>query len=204
VQVDKDIIMDELIAFLVKFYDGLKVPAKWLIAIAVMGMAFIAVVGFEHFTGHFFFTRLETKIRLLIELHQLAKAGIENDPNLAPIYFATVTELNSIDTSSQLSPSFTKFNLGNPVNIWKAVSGAFLWILAGIIGLSGEIKKAGGKITGNTIGLGVLIFLIVIFFAWIGTIIPTIYFPWINYLGFPTLQILILWLISRKSTKKQA
>jgi len=70
-------------------------------------------------------------------------------------------------------------------------------------GVITETKKA-GKVTGFIISIGIVITLIAWLFAWIGIKIPTLINPWVNYIGFPLIQIGIINMLSRKKKGSKA
>lgn len=53
------------------------------------------------------------------------------------------------------------------------------------------------------IGRGVALLPIAALFAWIGTLIPTLYNPWVNYLLFPWVQFAVLFLLLHKKMPSQ-
>ena len=83
------------------------------------------------------------------------------------------------------------------VAFWKAISGASFWLLfaiAALFGAFGDENKVAGVIGLSIIGA---------IFGYIGALIPTIYNPWVNYLGFPALQIGVILFLSSRSKKKK-
>jgi hypothetical protein len=195
--------MDKFAEFVVGLFRDLKLPYRWGAIGVVLTLVLLGVLGFERITGQFYFSRLERKITLLNELKQLKDMGVTQDPELNKIYQDTVDELESFSVKQTVTATSGGIDFSNPETIGKAVSGAFLWLIVFIFGISGEIRK-NKKITWSTIGLGIFILLIALLFAWIGVIIPTIISPWFNYIVFPVLQVALLIYISVKSVKPVA
>jgi hypothetical protein len=71
----------------------------------------------------------------------------------------------------------------------KALSGASIWLLFAILGLFGVFGKENRAIA------VIAMVLFAVLFGYLGTIIPTTYAPWVNYFGFPVVQLVILWLL---------
>jgi len=189
--------MKEIAAFVVSLFEGLKMPFRWPAILSVIFLLIVSIWGYERLTSNFYLSKLERKVTLLKELQSIANSGIDNQPELKPIYSSTIGELEAIDISQPLLPSLPSLNLGTTTSIWKAISGAILWILIMAFGLSTEVQKA-GRVTGTVVGLGIALVLISLLFAWFGTLIPTLLYPWVNYIGFPAFQVIAMILLTRK------
>jgi len=94
--------------------------------------------------------------------------------------------------------TFQPIDWTNLETIGKAISGASIWLLLFVFGISSEIKKS-RKITGLIISIAIFLILAAFLFAWIGALIPTIISPWVNYILFPIIQIVVLVFLTRKS-----
>jgi hypothetical protein len=194
--------MDKIAEFVVSLFRDLKLPYKWGAIGVILTLIVLGVWGFERVTGQFYLSRLERKTTLLTELKELRDSGITQDPELNKIYQNLVKDLESFSVKQPIaSTSGTgEIDFTNPVTLGKAISGGFPWILIFIIGIPIDIKK-NKRITGTTIFIGIFILSIALLFAWIGMLIPTIVNPWVNYIGFPILQIFVLVYFSVKSAK---
>jgi hypothetical protein len=189
--------MKDIAAFIVSLFQDLKLPVKWLAIVVIILAVLFGILGYEKITGHFYLDKLERKMLLLKDLQAIADSGVENNKELWPIYESIVDDVYSYEITHRFIPHLPKLNFGDPVTMGKAFSGAVFWLILVAVGIPTEIKKD-GKITGMTIGLAIFLLLIASLFAWLGTIIPTLYSPWINYLLFPAVQFLIIFLITRK------
>ena len=189
--------MKEVAEFVVSLFNSLRLPFRWLAVLLSLIVIGLALAEYEHLTGYFYFTRLERKVALLRELHDIASQGISTHRELYPIYQSAVDELAKYEVRVPVLPWFSSANLGDPVIWGKATSGALVWILILIIGISSDVKKA-GKVSATTIGVGIVVLMIAALFAWLGTLVPTILNPWVNYIGFPAVQIVVLYLLGRK------
>ena len=188
--------MKDIASFFVNLFQGLKLPVRWIAIITMLIFIFAGVLGYEQLTGHFYLTKLERKITLLKELQSIANADINKHPELESIYEHATSELANFEIrpASSYIPSI---KIGNPISLGKAISGALFWIILLVYGIVSEIQK-NGKITGMVIGLGIFLLLVALLFAWIGTLIPTIFNPWVNYLLFPLIQLGLLVFLTRK------
>lgn len=189
--------MKELAELIASLFSSLRLPFRWLAILMVLAISVLGIVWYEHLTGHFYFTRLERKIAILGKLEDIANQGIETRQELYPIYESVVNELAGYEVRVTAVPWLPSVNLGDPVIWGKAISGASVWILFLIIGVSSDVQKT-GKFTGATIGVGIVVLMIAALFAWLGTLIPTILNPWVNYIGFPLVQAVVLYLLGRK------
>ncbi len=189
--------MKEIAAVVVSLFEGLRLPFRWAAILSVFLLLIGGIWGYERLTGNFYLSKLERKTALLKELQSIASSGIENQLQLQPIYASTLKELESVDVSEPLLSALPSLNLRTSTAVWKAVSGAILWILVLIFGISSEVQKT-GRITGAVLALGIVLALIALLFAWIGTLLPTLLNPWVNYIGFPAVQTVALVLLTRK------
>jgi len=187
----------EVADFVVSLFKGLRLPFRWLAALLSLVVIVLALLGYEHLTGHFYFSRLERKVALLKELHNIASQGIDANHELYPIYRSAVNELVQYEIRTIAFPWFPSVNFGDPVTWGKAISGALVWVLILVIGVSSDVKKV-GRLSGATIGVGIVVLMIAALFAWLGTLIPTIFNPWVNYIGFPVVQVVVFYLLGRK------
>lgn len=150
-------------------------------------------------TGRFYLTKLERKVALLRDLQTIAIEGTDGHPELAEIYEQAASELSSFDihTPAPHAPA-----PADSVTLGKAISGAFLWVAGLVASTFLEIRK-NRRLTGMVIGRGVALLPIAALFAWIGTLIPTLYNPWVNYLLFPWVQFAVLFLLLHKKMPSQ-
>lgn len=192
--------MEDIANLVASLFKDLKLPFRWLAVGSVILFIILGVLGFEYLTGHFYYQSLEKKISLLKELQLIANEGIDKNPELYPIYQSAAEELARCEVRNLAFLLPLSVSLGAPVVLGKAVSGALIWLLILIVGVTSEVKKA-GKLTGSTIGLAAVLIIFAVIFAWVGTIIPTVYAPWVNYIGFPLIQLGLLFLFSRKQKK---
>ena len=191
--------MKDIASFFVSLFQELKLPVRWLALAFLIAVILAGIFGYEQLTGNFYLAKLERKITLLKELQTIADAGVDKHPELESIYERTSSELANFEVRPA-SSYISSIKIGDPTNLGKAVSGALLWIIVLIFGVSSEYQK-NGKLTGMIIGLGIFLLVIAIFFAWIGTLIPTLYNPWVNYILFPIVQLGIVLLFTPKKKK---
>jgi hypothetical protein len=188
--------LKDIASFFVSLFQGLKLPIRWVAFISLLVFIIVGALGFEQFTGYFYLSKLERKVDLLKDLQTIADAGIDNHPELRTIYEKAASELSSFEVRTPIS-YIPSLQIGDPNTLGKAISGAFVWIVVMIFGISSDVQKS-GKLTGLTIGVAMVVLIIAAVFAWIGTLIPTIYNPWINYILFPTVQLIVILLLFRK------
>ena len=84
-----------------------------------------------------------------------------------------------------------------PSEFWKFISGGFLGFMVAIAGLVD--RKRGNEKWSSTFWGG---FVFGILMGLMGIFIPKIYSQWVNYIGFPILQIVVILFFSRRAVKK--
>ena len=165
--------------------------------------AFITgLVIFENLTGYAYFSRMERKVSILKSLNELSQDDIASKPELNTIYQDTISELKAYKIEP-LSFFGILSNLGSniphiPSEFGKFISGGFLGFMVAIAGLVDRNK--GGEKWSSTFWGG-LVFGIIM--GLIGAIIPTVYNLWVNYIGFPILQIVLVLFFSSRVTNKR-
>jgi hypothetical protein len=194
--------LKDLATFFVNLFQDLKLPVRWLAFISLLVLMIVGVLGFEQLTGNFYLSKLERKVALLKNLQSIADAGIDNHPELRVAYEKAVAELSAFEVRTPAS-YIPSLQVGNTTALGKAISGAVIWIIVLIFGVSSDIQK-NGKMTGTTIGVGIVLLLIAAVFAWVGTLIPTIYNPWVNYIAFPIAQLIVLFLLFGRRKRASA
>jgi len=192
--------MEDFAVIIAGLFQGLKSYIRWVIILVLMIVLIVGFWEYERLSGHFYLDRLEAKVTMLKDLQTISAQGFDDRPELYQAYMSAINELNDFEVLVPLIPPITISSPREASIIGKAISGASVWIVILIAGISMELPKARKSISRLvTIIIGVL--LLIGLFSWIGTLIPTLFNPWVNYLGFPILQIYILWLISRKGKK---
>ena len=191
--------MEHLAGFIASLFRDLKLPFRWVAVGLCVFLIVSATLGFEYLTGHFYYESLEKKVSLLGELQLIANQGIDKNPELYPMYQSAVEELARCKVRNLAFLRPLSLSLGDPVALGKAISGASIWLLLLIFGVSSDVKAR--KLTGSTIAVATFLVVVALIFAWVGTIIPTVYNPWINYIGFPLIQLGLLYLLSRRAKK---
>jgi hypothetical protein len=189
--------MKEAAGFITSLFSGLDLRRRWVAGVLAAILLLASLWVFESYTGYFFYQTLERRVGLLERMRSLGDEGIHSDSQLYPIYQATVEQLaNRIDFRVQW-PSISP---ADPTSLGKAISGSSVWILILVVGVVSEIRKV-KRISGTAIGVALTVGLIAYLFGWIGTILPTLGNPWVNYILFPVAQLLLLWLLARKGRK---
>lgn len=190
----------DFVAFITELIRGLRLPFRWLVVISIMALISLGVITYERTTGHFYLIKLEKRIALLKELQLVNSAGIKDNPKLIKTYDSLVDELAAFNAEQAKLPNLPNISFDDLSVIGKALSGALFWLVVLIIGISSEFKKA-QKVTGSIIAVGILVFILAILFAWLGTIIPSIYSPWINVALYPFILFGLTYLLFVKRKK---
>lgn len=194
--------MKDLASFLASLFKDLKLPLRWVAVILSVLLVVMLLLGYERVTGHFYFSSLEKKVAILKDLQAIANEGVSSQYELYPIYRSAVKELAQYEIHGLTFAVFPSASLGNENTLGKAISGTFVWLLILVIGVSSDVKKE-RRVTSRTIVTAVFLIIVAAVSAWIGAIIPTLWNPWVNYVGFPLLQIVLLYWAFGKSKKTQ-
>lgn len=178
--------MDKAIELIVSWIQrNLKNPK--LYAIFAVIIVVIALV-FPYVDANFFFyNRIEKRVSILQSLSEIDKEKVSQYPALQEEYDAIISE---IEKQRELSISSVRGMEQTTSNIplFKFLSGgALAWIITLCVPFMNTFKDKKTKVLG--------FFLLALFGGILGGvayIIPTIFNPWINYIGFPVLQLIIL------------
>jgi hypothetical protein len=188
--------MKEIASFVVNLLEGLRKPLRWIAVLLSILLLVVALALFEQLTGHFFFTRLERKVHLIRELQTISGDGLEPASDLYYMYQSALADLRSYEVGTSTLWLLPPLNLGDPVTWGKAVSGASLWLLFLLVGLRLETTRT--ERISTRAGVAIVILIIAALCAWIATLIPTIVNPWLNYIGVPVLQFVLLFIVARR------
>lgn len=188
--------MEKILEAIASLFNQLDLPRKWFAILSTFLIAILGIILFEWATGYFYYRSLEKKVALLKELQTMANSGIITNTILYPVYESTAKEL----AVRQIRPAFSiSLSFANPVILGKAISGALFFgslAIAALFNAFGEKNKVVGAIF--------CIFLAVLA-GYLSTLVPTIWNPWVNYIGSPVIQLLAILLIGgrmKKTTSK--
>lgn len=170
---------------------------RLLLLPAVVIILIVALLVLDSVTGFLFFINMERKVAILNELHSLAQDGITQDPELSPIFQKMVAELAAYKPVSLSIPRISAITeIPGLEDFLKFLSGAFLPLAVAVDAyFRREQRKEEWK---HTVVGGLVLALV---FGFIGILLPTFYRPWVNYLGYPILQVVLILGIT-KLTKK--
>lgn len=192
--------MEKVLAFVASLFQELKLPVRWVAFITLILTLASGAWFAEYATKYVYFTKLERKILLLKELQQVANSGIQSNPELYPVYKDTANELAAVNLQTPLFTGLSIFTLNDTVGVTvgKAIGGASLWIIILLSTLSSNREKGKKSFRENFDSISGMLFISALF-GWVGTMIPTFYNPWVNYVGFPLLQVIVLFIFSWKA-----
>lgn len=177
--------MDKVIELVISWIrKKLKNPKFYAVIAALVIVVFLI---FPYIDANFFFyNRIEKRIDILQGLSEIDIDRISQSSALQEEYDAILSEIGeqrewsvsgAISTDENPSIMLLKFLTG----------GVLAWIVALFVPFMGTFKDKKTKILAF-----IIVALIGGFFGWIGSIIPTIINPWINYIGYPFLQLIAL------------
>ncbi len=178
--------MDKAIELIVSWIQkNIKNPKLYVGLVA--SIILIAII-FPYIDANFFFyNRIEKRVSILQSLSEIDTEEVSQFPALQEEYNAILLEIKK---QRELSLSSTIFleQTANNIPLFKFLSGGTLmWVIALCVPFMNTFKDIKTKI---------LAFLLFALFGgllgWIGYIIPTIFNPWINYIGYPVLQLSVI------------
>lgn len=178
--------MDKVIELIVSWIQkNLRNPRLYA-ALAVLTIVIALVFPYVD-ANFFFYSRIEKRVSILQSLSEIDMKKVSQYPAWQEEYDAIILEIEKqreLSISSTVSSTQTRNNSA----LFKFLTGgALAWIIALCVPFMNTFKDRKTK---------VLAFLLLALFGgilgWIGYIIPNIFNPWINYVGYPVLQLIIL------------
>jgi len=185
--------LKELLAIIRGLLEGLDLRRRWIAVVGLLLVLVLAIAVIEAWTGWNYYSNLQKKADLLLQLQSLVEGGIESNERLSPIYDQLAEELEDRSTPQVGFPA-VRFQTSE--SFWKFIWGGSFWFLfavSAIFGTFGDENRIAGTIILLVIGVVSGI---------IATWIPTILNPWVNYIGFPLLQIILIFIIAARSRRK--
>jgi hypothetical protein len=158
-------------------FEGLNLRRRWVAILGFVILITFCLLIFEQTSGTIYYNSLGRKVEILKELNALEKEGtISSYPELKRTYDTTVEELNL----RTIQPfNFSSIALISSITFWKVISGAAPavgFMVFFILQKETDIHALFGAIIFAILG------------GFIGGLLPVIYNPWINYIGFPIAQ----------------
>lgn len=183
----KEIVLNAFASFEALFLEfNLRRLLQWVFLAVIIVSA--TVFG-ERITGYFFFRSMEKKVALLKELHSLDQSGVKQNEELGVIYQQTVDELSGHKVEPASLP-----NLPTSERLWRFIGGAWFFLLLSVIFFFSKQKS-------HYIYIPVLLGC---FFGIIGALLPIVITPWINFIGFPIVQVLLISAMGLAARRKKA
>lgn len=180
--------MDKAVELIVSWIQKNLRNPKFYAALAVM--VIIVILIFPYIDANFFFfNRIEKRVEILQSLSEIDMEKVSRLPVLQKEYDSILSEIEkqrewSISGVIASEQSSTASNN----SLFKFLSGgSFAWIIALCVPFMNTFKDKKTKVFGF-----LLLILLGGFLGGIGYIIPTISNPWVNYIGFPILQLIAL------------
>ena len=182
-----------------KLYDTIKSNLKNPRMYAVIIILIFSVLWlFPYLDANlFYYKRVNDRVDILTKISNLDSERIQQDPTLKAEYESILNELSQ-QPESTINNIFQKESRGS-VNLAKFITGGLLsWVIAFAC-----LKMSGiNTIPKRLLGL-ILFFIIGVVLGSIAKATPNIFNPWVNYIGFPLLQVVVIALLmtSKKENK---
>lgn len=176
---------ESLRKYLTHISEGFNARYRWLILLLLLVFLFSIFLIIEHYSGWCYYSNMSKKIAILEGLQSLTDSGIQLNKHLAPIFNQTVSDI-SCDRISRFQ------FIGKATILWKAISGASVGFLILIAALAASKKNRNKK---SAMIIGSLFFTVLSVLVAIS--LPTLGFPFVNYLGVPVTAFLTLILITK-------
>jgi len=166
-------------------WDFLKSASLPRVGLVVL-MVCILYVLFDAYTGRSHLERLRAETQLLEQLQRIDDAQPNLSPDLASARRAVVDELTEFSRSGPWADLEVRgVSASRHVPIWRYLTGALPFAMLAFFGL----KKGWRR---HEFGLGVLSAFLAVLAAFASAALPTFGNEWVNYLGFPLAQIVVL------------
>ncbi len=168
---------------------SLKKSIFWFLIISFIVFALFYV--FEIFTGHFYFTRLNKKVDILTKIDKQIPQDSPIKNEIYNQYELMVKDISKYKISKKIpfgkirDAKLTKKSIQN---IFKFLTAWIIPVIVIIIGTKKETRKGKRDMIVGSIIVGIAS-------GFIAAFIPIIYKPWVNYVGFPITQFIILFVI---------
>lgn len=135
----------------------------------------------------FFYNRIEKRVSILQSLSEIDMEKVSQYPALQEEYDAVISEIEK-QRELSISGAFSSEQTTNNVPLFKFLSGgALAWIVTLCVPFMNTFKDKKIKV--------LALLLLALFggiLGWIGYIMPTIFNPYTNYIGYPLLQLIAL------------
>lgn len=202
----KDVIAKILDGLIELFRHNYKRPRLW-VGLAAVVVVFILVFPYID-SNFFYYSRMEKRIQILEQLISLDEEAIEHNQAYKDEYESILQEVeqqrdrsvNSVmNRAIDTIGSIVTAGMAQGNKYLKFLSGAALSLLILIwIPFMNTFNRRSDKI---------IAFIIVLFIAgllgWIASILPILFSPWVNYIGAPVVQIVLLVAAVTKGDKKE-
>lgn len=200
----KEVIAKILDVLLGIFKNNYKRPRLW-IGLGVIVMVFILVFPYID-SNFFYYSRMEKRIQILEKLMDLDEEKINHNPAYKDEYDSILQEVAQQRERSVNSVMNRAIEYVNGIvasgtaqgnRRLKFLSGAALSLIVLIcIPFMNTFKRRSDKVMAF-----IIVFCITCLLGWIAAILPVLFSPWVNYLGCPAAQIVLLVVAVNKSNK---
>lgn len=178
--------MDKIIDLIISWVQrNLKKPRFYAV---LAGLLIVLVLIFPYIdANYFFYNRIEKRVSVMQSLSEIDMGKVAAFPALQEEYDAIISDIENQRERSIFGAGSSQ-PYSNDVQLFKFLSGgAIAWIITLCVPFMDTFKDRKTKF---------LAFLLLALFGgvlgWVGYIVPTLFNPWINYLGYPILQLIAL------------
>lgn len=173
-----------LLEQILRYLDDLTAK-RFFLLVLVLFLTAGAALYYERYTASFALTRLEKAALLLKELES-SKYESASAKEISEMHHEISKQLHALlveeRAKTQTLEAVDKFLIPEKVWLWKFVVGGVPWLFMALV-LFFFSKSSSER------WLGVFGFIVIaLFFAGIGSILPTIYWPWFNMVLYPALS----------------
>ena len=165
--------------------------------ITLLVLLFIILLLFPYIDANvFYYQRVNNRVEVLSKISELDTDRISNNEILQAEYHSILQEIEKQKDGSL--GSVFKTNAGSSENLFKFISGGLLfWILAFVCIFIKTFKRLRDKV------LGIILCVVAgVIIGFIASLLPTIINPFVNYIGFPILILIIIGILATRKTDK--
>jgi hypothetical protein len=185
--------VEKIYTIISSFIEKLEIKPKWLQILIIIVVLLAGFYIYEGITNQNYYQNIESQVNLLTKLNEVNYSEISTNPDLYPFYQKIIQNLLSTNTQKDLFSWIKSVNVDNVFYI-KTLTAGIVWLIMIVVTLfttkDNVLRKKAIR----------LFFVIWIISGLLGAITPTIFSPIINYLIYPIIEILIIFILYKKKS----
>ena len=178
--------------------NGLRIIAWIFIFVVILAIVIYPIID----ANILYFNRVNKRIDILERIIDINENDVKKDKRIEKEYYSIIEAMNA-QSVNQTGNIFVR-ETGVGSNIFKFVSGAWLFAIVGIMLLFTRDKITGKIFSGNNLAGAITSFVIAAFIGYVCMKIPNIFNIGVNAVLYQIMLISLAYIISKSNNKKQA